>query len=348
MQVFQGRQRPSSQALRSFFLELFFRSPWHDLSLPSLVYERSNGTIAGFLGVVPRPMTLNNRLIRLAVATQFMVAPDARATLAAVQLLKALFSGPQDLTVCDAFDHTRRLSEALGGTTSPLHSIYWLRPLRPSRYLMWYLKDKRELFRPIERLSRPLCRGIDALASHFPPQSRLRRCPQSLSEEDLTVDAFLSCLSNLPASAALRPDYDVTSLKWLLDWLSHKTNYGSFQKVLLRTPTGGIAGWYLCYNKPDGISELLQVMAHPDSASDVLDYLFHTAWRQGAIAVQGRLQPRLLGELSTKHCLFTPGRYLMLIHSKRPELLQAVLRDDLFLTRLEGEWFTYIPAHLVA
>jgi len=46
----------------------------------------------------------------------------------------------------------------------------------------------------------------------------------------------------------------------------------------------------------------------------------------------------LMMEYAGKYCLFHRRGYWTLIHSKKPDLLEAIHRGDAFLTRLEGEW----------
>jgi hypothetical protein len=70
-----------------------------------------------------------------------------------------------------------------------------------------------------------------------------------------------------------------------------------------------------------------------------LDHLLYDAWQQGARALAGRLEPRLMRGLGAKCAVFTQAGFWMLIHSLNPELLHAITRGNAFLTRLEGEWW---------
>src|SRR5205807_3955607 len=66
-----------------------------------------------------------------AVATQLMVAPGIHG-LAALRLAHAFLVGRQDLSLSDtANDAARRLWEAVGGSTSYVHSLQWHFALRP-------------------------------------------------------------------------------------------------------------------------------------------------------------------------------------------------------------------------
>src|SRR6185503_523061 len=93
---------------------LFLDSPWRDPELPALVYEDAQGKIVGFLGVLPRPMSLGGVPIRAAATTRLMVEPERRGV-AALRLLQTFLSGPQDLSLADqATGSSRALWERLG------------------------------------------------------------------------------------------------------------------------------------------------------------------------------------------------------------------------------------------
>ena len=83
---------------------------------------------------------------------------------------------------------------------------------------------------------------------------------------------------------------------------------------------------------------MLQIAATPSSVHDVLDHLFYQAWRQGALAVTGRLEPRFLQALSDKYCLFHRRGPWMLVSAKKPRLVQSFLNGDAFFSRFDGEW----------
>src|SRR5439155_8209337 len=75
----------SQSACESYIREMLFNNPWRDPELPSWVTEE-HGRITGVYGVMPRPMLLCGRPIRVAVTCLFMVDPDQRNGLTALQL----------------------------------------------------------------------------------------------------------------------------------------------------------------------------------------------------------------------------------------------------------------------
>ena len=133
--VLHHHHGPSPKSLHSYFEELYFRNPWRQDDLPSLAYEDLNGNLVGFLGVVPRRMTLRDRAVRVACGSTLVVEPASRSTLAGLYLMQVFLSGNQDLSLGDsANDISRRIWTGLGGSTAFLYSLHWSRPLRPSLY----------------------------------------------------------------------------------------------------------------------------------------------------------------------------------------------------------------------
>ena len=87
--AYNGARGALLASLERYFEELFFAEPWQDESISSLVCIDAQGRL--------------------------MADPNSQA-LAGVQLLKALFSGPQDLTFTDhGGDLGRWVWEGMGG-----------------------------------------------------------------------------------------------------------------------------------------------------------------------------------------------------------------------------------------
>jgi hypothetical protein len=337
-----GGTAPSSPKLDAYFEETFFHNPCAEKGaeeeIPSLVYEAGDGDIVGFIGIIPRRMLLNGQPIRAASSMHFMAEPGNRSSLAGVQLLKAFFSGPQDLSLTvSAGAVGRKIWEALGGATALAYSINWVRLLRPSRYMLRILARKHALLRLLAALLRPLCPIVDAIASRA-LSHRFGKPDATLHETDLDQETLLAGITQFPSGYALRPDYDPGALFWLLEKADQLARPGELRKIALRDADGELVGWYLYELTPDGMGEVLQVVGRKKSFGEVLNHLFYHGWRNGAIALSGRLDPRFSQEFSDKYCFFNCDGPWTLTHSSKPEVLQAIYQGDLFLTRLEGEW----------
>ncbi len=335
--VFRHTAAAPPRSLLAYMQEVFFQNPWRDDELASLVCVSRDGTLAGFLGVLPRTMLFRGQPIRAAVSTQWMVNPDPRFALVGVELMRRFFDGPQDLSLTDgANDISARLWEGLGGQTALLYSMDWLRVLRPARWATGVLSQRKGL--RLLRAMHPLCRLADAVAGRL-PLGPWRTRPAAGLREEATVPAILNCWNGLSPRPALCPAYDPESIAWLLRMAAAKTVHGQLRRVLVRTEKGRAVGWFLYYLQPGGISRLVQLVADAGTAGQVLDHLFVDARAAGAAAVSGRLDPAHVQELSNHHCTFACKSRGVLVHSRHAELLHAIHRGDSFLSRLDGEWW---------
>jgi hypothetical protein len=335
--VFAEASSFSSQQLKERFRNILLENPWYDPSLPSFVYKKE-GKIVGFLGVLVRRMVLGQKPIRVAVSSHYMVDPASRTTLAGVELMRAFLAGPQDVCLAEAGEASRRIWEGLGGTTSLVYSLDWTRILRPSHYAVYQMK-KRGLPLQLAWIGRSFGTFADMLANRlkYSPFRQTEQGPQ----EELSNEDLLRGISGFPRQSGLRPQYDEYSLNWLLDVLGRKTALGKLQKMAVRNANQELIGWYLYYLKPGGVSRVLQVIARPGSFENVLRHLFYHAWRRGVVALVGRVEPHHLRDLSANHCMLNCSSW-MLLHARRPELLEALHRDDAFFTPLEGEFWISI------
>lgn len=328
----------SQAACESYFREMLFDNPWRDLDLPSWVAEE-NGRICGFYAVLPRRMCFRSRLIRVAVGCQFVVAPGKHRSLTALQLAQACLSGPQDLTIADgANEQTRRMWVGIGGAAPLLYSLHWTRPLRPARYALSLLEERAAFPRPLTLAARPLAALADVLAARLRP-NRLYREAVELAEEPLDPATMAADLPGVLNGMALQPVYDARSLAWLLDQAARKRRHGTLRARAVLDRERRAIGWYLYYLQAGGVSEVLQIAARERSFDRVLTRLLADAWRQGAAAVRGRLDPRYVQEFSSRHCWFGRDGTWTLAHSRHADILAALHQGVAFLSRLEGEWW---------
>ena len=131
--VFPRHGWNSVEDCRRYFREVFFENPWRNGAVPSWVAV-SGGRIAGFAGMMSRPMLFRGRRVLVAVDCNFIVDPAVRRSGAALKLFKAILSGPQDLTLADgAIDAVRHQWCQLGGAMPLGYNLHWIRPLRPAR-----------------------------------------------------------------------------------------------------------------------------------------------------------------------------------------------------------------------
>jgi len=183
---------------------------------------------------------------------------------------------------------------------------------------------------------------VDAIAGRALP-GRFGKLEASLQEADLDKETLLAGIAQFTSGYALRPDYDPDSLFWLLAKADQLAGPGALRKLALRNADGELVGWFLYELRADGLGEVLQVVGHKKSFGEVLDHLFRHGRRNGAIALSGRLDPKFAQEFSDRYCLLSYGGPWTLTHSGSQEVLQAIYKGNLCLTRLEGEWCMRVP-----
>lgn len=278
--------------------EVLFDHPWRDDELPSLVYEQDDGTLVGFLGVIPRPMTFAGRRIRAAVSVRFMVDPTNRnRSLAAAALHRRYLRGPQELSLIENanFAARRVWANTPGVVVVPLGSISWTATKAPQ----------------------PAWDGVD----------------EPLDRADL-----LDCIRSAAEQHALRPVYDAASLEWLIQFLDDARYRGSLHCRAVRGEAGAVRGWYVYYSNPKGYNGVFALQASVGEADRTLRSLLDHAGRSGGAArTVGRLQSTLMCAVADQDCALSPGPW-MFAYSRDPRIAGALAAGDAFFTRLDGEF----------
>jgi hypothetical protein len=266
-----------------------------------------------------------------------MVDPDCRG-LVGIQLIRAFLNGAQDVTISDVVnDSGYRVWKGLGGHPVRLFNLFWVRALRPTRHAIGEF-GQGSAARGVRLALRPFVNGIDALAARW-RASPYRVSPSEVRAEPLDPEEIVRALPDTLGPLSFHPDYDEQAFRWLLDRVAEKHGADALERVQLRGGAGEIVGWYLYLSNPGGLGQVVQVAARPGRGGEVLDHLFYHAWRNGLIALAGRMEPALAGDLVSRRCAFDRQGPWFLACARRPEILHAIERGDAFHSRLEGEWW---------
>lgn len=322
---------------QAYFSQAFLRHPWWEERYSSLIHEEPDGRITGFLGSLPRKMKVDSGSVQLRIASQFFVDPGNRGFIG-IRLAKAFLDGPQDLSLTDEANASARMIwERFGGAICSFSSLRWLAVLRPCGFSLMASHKAGVFNGTVTRGLAPVAKLVDALGARIPKNPLCPVKPQ-LSGEELDSETLALYLSELAKQKKLRPDYDTRTMDWLLRRASQLSTSGTLQKVLVKAGKI-VAGWYIYYVNPNGLSEVVQLCAKDRFADGVVEHLFYDAWQQGASVLIGRPDEKMLPSLSKKHCvLYSSPRQWMMVHSRRPELANAFLCGDAFFSRLDGEW----------
>ena len=287
----------------------------------------------GFLGTLPRRMHFEGRSLRVAIPTQLMMRPGSSAG-SGLRLARALFGGPQDLTISDAAnDAARHLWARVGGHVSHLHSLQWTLPLRRARHALGRIAPTafgRGLTYPL----RPLCTLVDRLRGDRPPP---RGGPFTVERFD--PPRHIALLNEIASAWPLRPEYDSAGLEWQLEETARKPALGPLEAHLVRDPQGHGIGWFIYFANRGGVGEVVQVVARPGEQERILSLLEMQARDAGVVALSGRMEPGLTDTLAARGVGFTRTGPWFLTYARDPRLYAAVLHGEGLLSRLEGEWW---------
>ena len=329
-----GSRTPPS-GLADYFVRMFLEPPNADPELPSLVYVEPDGKVVGFIGSSVRPMAFDGGQIRAGVCGQLVTEPEARRQAVGAFLMREYLLGKQDLTITDTASETvRRIWEGLGGETSQLACIGWLRVFRPLSFVSDYFVH-RERFAKLAQGVRPVFAPVDGIVARIRPGSVAE---PTTDRSAITPDELATLIASVGENSRLRPAYGEEFMGWLLDEVAAVQTRGELIARGVRRD-GAVLGSYAYYLPRRGIGQVLQVVARERDVGDVLDDLFHDAWRRGASALQGRVEAQLREPLSHRRCVFHPSGYRALIHARDCRILHAIQSGHALLTRLEGEWW---------
>jgi hypothetical protein len=321
-----------------YFRDVFFDNPWRDAAVPSWV-AMADGRVAGFAGMMSRPMLFRGKRIRVAVDCNFFVDPALRRSLAAVHLGKAILSGPQDLTLADgASDGVRQLWCQLGGEMPLGYNLHWMRSLRPARHLLHAVQRGMHVPRAVTGLFAPGAALADALAARLPANALHAAAPGCI-EEPADAATIAADLPQLVGQKALHPCYEAASLAWLLRQATGRKGFGTLRARRVLDSRHRPLGTFVYYLQRNGVSEVLQLAAPDEHYDLVLQRLFADAWREGAVALRGRVDPDRAQQLSRRYCWLRWEAPATLVHSRDPEVLAAIRQGDSYLSRLDGEWW---------
>jgi hypothetical protein len=323
----RGRAAHDELFLRRVFLE----GPAVDDEIPSLVATAADGRVVGFIGATVTPMRFGQERVRLITTSHLLTHPRHATPGVGGLLQRAVLSGPQDMTVTDtATPLVARMWHSLGGSTAQLPSVVWLRVVNPWRFLT---EQGARLFARWRTQSARRQTLVDARLD------RLGRQAPSLqpSSEPLTASLLRSELPAVAGSLTLLPDYSEAHLNWLLAQAAAAPGDSRLVGKLVRSNHRAL-GWYVYRQRPGHVALLLQLVAHPRSVAQVADHLFRDVRRRGVSAIQGALYPQLVETFGPRPSILRLGtRYL--VHSRRPELVDALVSGRAMLSRLDTEWW---------
>lgn len=340
MKVMRGRRDRASEASRKYFREIFFTNPWVSPELPSLVYL-DNGGIVGFMGVIPRTMEFKGAPIRVAVGTQFVVDRERHRGSGAIALLRRFFSGPQDICYTDGAGEANHVVwTATGGLAAQLYSFNWLRAFRPVATAKTFADRSEGFARTAAAICLTAASPVDFLMSKI-SGSPFRPQPSAFTFRQVGVDELFNSIQSIGWREPLKPVYELSSFRWLLDQFASRAG-STLGMAVVESVKDGLIGWYI-YVKRGRAVEVLQIgVRRRDLFDGVLRASFADAFQQGAAFVKGQAMPPFLVNLTNHGCLFRQANTCVLFQTRNHELADVILRGQAALSLLDGEsWLRF-------
>lgn len=332
--TFRGPGKPAPSWLPAYLEEIFLNHPWQVDELRSKVVVDGSGAVAGFVGVMPQRLLWGETVVRTSVLGTLMSREPQRNPMVGAKLVLSALNGAHDLSLSESANRLSvKMWEKSGGITLPLHSLSWVRLLKPISFPIATLAEKRSLFsaimpltRSLDRLGRAIAPGLVAIASSGP---QAESC-------DVGPDEFAAAVPALCARYRIKPLWDDKILTWLLRQAATKGPFGTVVMRLVKRKGDRVVGGYIQYGKQHGVAYVLQMFAEPGAERMVVDSVLSQAESIGFCAVCGRLQPEFLDALARQRSLMFRSSATV-VHTRDRRLSTALLSEGALVTGLAAE-----------
>ncbi|MBI4923370.1 MAG: hypothetical protein HY834_16640 [Devosia nanyangense] len=338
---FQNSDRPAPAGMAAYLTEVYLDAPWFDPQIASRVLVRTDGRIAGFVGVSAMPMLLDGRRIRTAILSSLAVDPRTADSMTAPRLLRDVRSGAQDAILSDRANAVAvALLRSLRGEVFRNYSLDWLRVLRPAGLAIDTLAKRFGPLRLLAPLAAPfdnrmLARGLATEEPRWTTPSHARSA-EAFTDRDADLSELLTLVPHFLAEFPLRPDWTAADLGTILSDGARKAELGDFTSRVVLAPNGEVAGLFLTHLRRGRVAQILQIMAKKGREGIVIDRAIAHAVTAGAVAIRGRAQPALLDALMERRAVFLP-ELAAVVYSRDADILRHFREGTAFFTGLAGE-----------
>ncbi len=334
----KDRHAPSP-ALTAYLTRLFLDPPNRDPHIASLVHLRADGSVSGFMGVLPMPMVFEGRRLQAAIGGSFMVEGYEDDPYAGARLLRAFQNGPQDLSLTEtANDVSTAMWRKLRGVILPDYSLEWLRVIRPAAFTV----EMAAKAVGAARLVSPLARPVDALIRRAAPHAGWAHLPATalrgkvLPSADADDETSATLFQRFVQSHRLRPDWPEAELQRMIAESGRKANYGGMVRRQVSSRSGTPVGMFLYYGDRARIGRVIQILALPGQEGAVIDSMLADACERGLVALRGRTQPALLDAMLGRRFAFVHAAS-SIVHARDQSLIEPFRTGQAFFNGFAGE-----------
>jgi hypothetical protein len=346
--MFQRILRRSSDAptpaLKAYLKAIFLDAADFDPELASKVHIRDDASVSGFLGVLPLVMEMDGKPLRAAVCGSFMVEAHEDDPFAGARLLREVLAGPQDLSFSETSnDISTAMWRRMRARVLPDYSLEWVRVMRPAAFATELAAAR---FKPIRAL-KSLAAPFDAMARRGGNHDEhawwnyrpLAGKADGFIDAEGSDEELAELIPGFLAPFALRPRWTPDQLRTMLSHARRKAVHGERVQRIVRTNAGKPVGMFLFYGDAGRIGRVVQIMAVPGQEGTVVDRLLRHADERGMAAMRGRTQPALLDAMIGRKFAFVHASSTV-VHSQKPELIEAFASGRAFANGLAGEGWT--------
>lgn len=336
--VFLRGRHGTSATLVHVLKDTFFAHPGFDAEICSNVYEEE-GSVRGFIGITPLRVDAEGVKLRCAIGGSLMVDPDLKDPLIGARLLRSFSSGPQSLSFSETANRTSHAMWTRSGARFlPVHSMDFVRILKPAGFALESLAERLAALRGV----RPVTRLVDRLASGLVGRNLMPVAERGVRSTPVARGDIPGAIISMMQNYALRPDWSEPDLDWLLERAWVKPKFGKVHAAVVENAAGRRCGFYLAHLMKGGKARLMHVSAGRKDSATVLEAAARDAFEAGCVAVEGRVDPRLLPALVMQRCLLF-RRTSTVVQSRLPGVIGNIDAGDAFIGGLAGE--TWAPFH---
>lgn len=328
--------QPSTPDLEAYLASVFLAGPQQDPEMSSRVHLREDGTVNGFIGVLPMPLQVHGRALRGALCCTMMVENHTEDPFAGARLMRAFLTGPQDISLTETANAiSTAMWRKLNATILPDHSLEWLRIIRPAGFLTEAAASVTGAARVLKPLAYPvdgLLRRRESGWAHL-----AAAVPQGVAASVEIDDAeMVELLLSLTRYYPVRPDWRPETLSRMVAESRRKADYGRMVRHKVVRRDGRPVGAFLYYGDPGRIGRAVQVLFEPGQAGAVIDSMLAHASERGLVALRGRTMPDLLRVMLGRRFLFLQTSSSM-VHAKDKSLLEPFVAGQAFFNGFAGE-----------
>lgn len=342
MRVLRKESAPPSSGLVDYLSRIFLEPPGHDPEIVSQVHVRDDGSVSGFIGVIPLALTLEDRPLRAAIASTYMVEDHENDPFAGARLLRRFLAGPQDISLTEtANDISTTMWRKMRGTVLSDYSLEWLRVIRPAAFMI----EAAARATRIARLASPLARPFDALIRRSPDEAAWSHLSPAvhgnrlLPGADIDDDEAAWLLRHFSSDFPMRPAWKEEDLAAMVAHSHSKPNYGSMVRRKVSSRSGSPVGMFLYYGDKARIGRTIQILAAPGHEGAVIDAMLADADQRGLAALRGRTQPALLNAMLGRRFSFVHSAS-SIVHARDASLVTPFRSGQAFFNGFAGESWT--------